>query len=70
VAVVTQRYTHRFRERLLHVEGTHGAAPERLAAQAAACLCALEGAMRVGRGAPASPGPAAVGAVLVSSMRS
>jgi TetR/AcrR family transcriptional repressor of nem operon len=137
VAVVTQRYTHRFRERLLHIEGTHGAAPERLtayaalfeqahaedrrlcvcgmlgaeaeglppdvraevrqffavnldwltrvfaagqaagtlrataaaAAQAAAYLCALEGAMLVGRGAPESPGPAAVGAVLMSSMQ-
>jgi TetR/AcrR family transcriptional repressor of nem operon len=138
VTVVTQRYTHRFRERLLQIEGAHGPAPDRLAAyaalfeqahaedrrlcvcgmlgaeaealppdvlaevrqffaanldwltrifaagqaagtlratataaaQAAAYLCALEGAMLVGRGAPASPGPAAVGAVLLASMRS
>lgn len=55
VTVVTQRYTHRFRGKLLHVEGQHAKAPERLAAYAALfeqtfvqdgslCLCGILGA--------------------------
>lgn len=55
VAVVTQRYTHRFREALLRIEGTTPKAPERLAAYAALfehtfaqnrrlCLCGMLGA--------------------------
>ncbi|CAM2159108.1 TetR/AcrR family transcriptional regulator, transcriptional repressor for nem operon (plasmid) [Pararobbsia alpina] len=34
VAVVAQRYTHRFREELLSIEGQHAKAPDRLAAYA------------------------------------
>ncbi len=55
VAVVTQRYTHRFREQLLGIEGRLPKAPERLAAYAALfertfahnrrlCLCGMLGA--------------------------
>ncbi|MGH8365748.1 MAG: TetR/AcrR family transcriptional regulator, partial [Pseudomonas sp.] len=35
VAVVAQRYTHRFREELLSIEGQHAKAPDRLTAYAA-----------------------------------
>jgi TetR/AcrR family transcriptional regulator, transcriptional repressor for nem operon len=55
VAVVTQRYAHRFREQLLAIEGRLSKAPERLAAYAALfertfahnrrlCLCGMLGA--------------------------
>lgn len=55
VAVVTQRYTHRFREQLLQIEGRASKAPERLKAYAALfertfannrrlCLCGMLGA--------------------------
>lgn len=55
VAVVTQRYTHRFREQLLAIEGRAAKAPERLSAYAALfertfannrrlCLCGMLGA--------------------------
>jgi len=55
VAVVAQRYTHRFRSALLEVEGRHAKAPERLAAYAALfeqtfasdrrlCVCGMLGA--------------------------
>jgi TetR/AcrR family transcriptional regulator, transcriptional repressor for nem operon len=55
VAVVTQRYTHRFREQLLGIEGRFARAPERLSAYAALfertfaqnrrlCLCGMLGA--------------------------
>lgn len=136
VMVVAQRYTHRFREQLLKIEGQHAKAFDRLVAyaalfeqtyardrrlcvcgmlsaeveklpaqvasevqnffavnldwlatafaagqadgslrcsaqprsQAAMYLCALEGAMMVGRGATQEIGPAAVGRTLVSSL--
>ena len=52
---VTQRYTHRFREALLHIEGRSGKAPERLSAYAELfenayaqnrrlCICGMLGA--------------------------
>lgn len=55
VTVVVQRYTHRFRQQLLHIEGQHAKAPERLAAYAALfeqtfaqdgglCICGVLGA--------------------------
>jgi TetR/AcrR family transcriptional repressor of nem operon len=55
VAVVTQRYAHRFREQLLAIEGRLSKAPERLSAYAALfertfahnrrlCLCGMLGA--------------------------
>ncbi len=55
VAVVTQRYMHRFREALLRLEGRHARAPERLlayadlfeqtyGAQRQLCLCGMLGA--------------------------
>jgi TetR/AcrR family transcriptional repressor of nem operon len=55
VAVVTQRYLHRFREALLRIEGQHARAPERLQAyaelfqqtygdQRQLCLCGMLGA--------------------------
>jgi TetR/AcrR family transcriptional repressor of nem operon len=55
VAVVTQRYTHRFREQLLAIEGRVSKAPDRLSAYAALfertfannrrlCLCGMLGA--------------------------
>jgi TetR/AcrR family transcriptional regulator, transcriptional repressor for nem operon len=55
VAVVAQRYTHRFREQLLRIEGQHAAAPDRLQAYAALfeqtfanerrlCVCGMLGA--------------------------
>ena len=55
VAVVTQRYTHRFRTALVAIEGQHAQAPERLAAYAdlfehtfahnrRLCLCGMLGA--------------------------
>jgi TetR/AcrR family transcriptional regulator, transcriptional repressor for nem operon len=136
VAVVAQRYTHRFREQLLRIEGQHAKATDRLLAYAAlfqntyeqdrrlcVCgmlgaqaealppdvasevqqfftvnldwlaqafaagqasgllrasaepltqaemyLCALEGAMVVGRGAARGQGPAAMGRTLASSL--
>jgi TetR/AcrR family transcriptional regulator, transcriptional repressor for nem operon len=136
VAVVAQRYTHRFRAALLGIEGRHARAPERLAAYAAlfeqtfvveqrlcvcgmlgaeaqslpvevstevrrffeanldwltqvmtagqlaglirpqpaagslaeALLCALEGAMVVGRGLASTRGPAAVSAAMISTV--
>ena len=136
VSVVAQRYTHRFREQLLKIEGKHAKAVNRLSAYAAlfqqtydqdrrlcVCgilgaeaealppsvasevqrffainlewlsqtfaagqadgslrpsvepaalaelyLCALEGAMVVGRGAAQAIGPAAVGRAIVSSV--
>ncbi|CAN5866208.1 TetR/AcrR family transcriptional regulator [soil metagenome] len=136
VAVVAQRYTHRFREQLLSIEGLQSKAPERLSAYAAlfertfsqnrrlcvcgmlgaesdtlpdavadqvrrffqvnldwltlvmadgqrtalispklaaaalaqAFLCALEGAMVVGRGMPSPSGPASVGNTFLSSV--
>lgn len=136
VAVVAQRYTHRFREQLLQIEGRHAKATDRLrayaglfqrtyaqerrlcvcgmlgaeaealppdvasevqrfftvnldwlaqsfsagqasgslracsepSAQAEMYLCALEGAMVVGRGAGRGLGPAAVGGAIVSSL--
>ncbi|MBT9491988.1 MAG: TetR/AcrR family transcriptional regulator [Paucibacter sp.] len=53
--VVTQRYTHRFRQALLHIEGTQARAPERLRAYAQLfettyaenrrlCVCGMLGA--------------------------
>jgi TetR/AcrR family transcriptional repressor of nem operon len=53
--VVAQRYTHRFRESLLHIEGTQARAPERLRAYAQLfentyatnrrlCVCGMLGA--------------------------
>jgi TetR/AcrR family transcriptional regulator, transcriptional repressor for nem operon len=136
VAVVAQRYTHRFREQLLRIEGQHAKATDRLLAyaalfqntyeqdrrlcvcgmlgaqaealppdvatevqqfftvnldwlaqafaagqasgllrasaepstQAEVYLCALEGAMVVGRGAARGQGPAAMGRTIVSSL--
>lgn len=137
VATIVQRYTHRFREQLLRIEGRRATAAERLrdyaalfeatyqqdrrlcvcgmlgaeaqglppevaaevqrffdvnlewlrqvfaagqadgslraqaqapAALAELYLCALEGAMVVGRGAPATHGPAATGRALISLM--
>lgn len=136
VGVVTQRYTHRFRQSLLNIDGLHAKVGERLTAYAAlfetafqkdrglcvcgmlgaeadalpelvmgevqrffdlnmdwltrtiaqgqregqlprsvnaeslaeAYLCALEGAMVVGRGTRASHGPAAVGRTFVDSV--
>ena len=55
VAVVVQRYTHRFREALLSIEGQHAKAPDRLMAYAALfertfakdrrlCVCGMLGA--------------------------
>lgn len=55
VAVVTQRYTHRFREKLLSIEGLYAKAPDRLTAYAALfeqtfaedrrlCVCGMLGA--------------------------
>ena len=55
VAVVAQRYTHRFREELLSIEGQHAKAPDRLTAYAALfertfakdrrlCVCGMLGA--------------------------
>jgi TetR/AcrR family transcriptional repressor of nem operon len=55
VAMVAQRYTHRFREALLHIEGQHAKAPDRLTAYAALfehtfakdrrlCVCGMLGA--------------------------
>lgn len=55
VAVVAQRYTHRFREHLLKIDGSYAKAPERLAAYAALfertfaedrrlCVCGMLGA--------------------------
>ena len=55
VAVVAQRYTHRFREELLRIEGQHSKAPDRLTAYAALfertfvknrrlCVCGMLGA--------------------------
>ena len=55
VAMVAQRYTHRFREALLNIEGSHATAPGRLNAYAALfeltfakdrrlCVCAMLGA--------------------------
>ena len=55
VAVVAQRYTHRFRNALLCIEGQHALAPERLAAYAGLfeqtfardrrlCVCGMLGA--------------------------
>jgi TetR/AcrR family transcriptional repressor of nem operon len=55
VAVVAQRYTHRFRSELLCIEGQHAKAPERLSAYAALfertfaidrrlCVCGMLGA--------------------------
>jgi TetR/AcrR family transcriptional repressor of nem operon len=55
VAVVAQRYTHRFREALLSIEGLHAKAPDRLRAYAALfeqtfakdrrlCVCGMLGA--------------------------
>lgn len=54
-AVVAQRYTHRFREALLRIEGSHGKAPARLKAYAELfeatyeknrrlCICGMLGA--------------------------
>lgn len=54
-AVVAQRYTHRFREALLRIEGSHGRAPARLKAYAELfeatyeksrrlCICGMLGA--------------------------
>lgn len=54
-AVVAQRYTHRFRESLLRIEGSHGKAPARLRAYAdlfeatyeksrRLCICGMLGA--------------------------
>ncbi len=54
-AVVAQRYTHRFRQSLLHIEGTHSKAPARLLAYAGLfestyeadrrlCICGMLGA--------------------------
>lgn len=54
-AVVAQRYTHRFRQGLLHIEGTQARAPERLRAYAQLfeatyaqnrrlCVCGMLGA--------------------------
>ncbi len=54
-AIVAQRYTHRFREHLLRIEGQHAEAPERLTAYAALfeatyirdqklCVCGMLGA--------------------------
>lgn len=136
VAVVAQRYSHRFGEQLLAIERRHAKAPARLTAYAAlfeqtfardqrlcvcgmlgaeadslpgevaaevaqffaanltwlnaviaagqraslirsrpssaaiaeAFLCALEGAMVVGRGMPSAKGPAAVGAVFLATL--
>ena len=136
-ATVAQRYTHRFKEQLLGIEGRHARAVERLTAyanlfehtyrqdrrlcvcgmlgaeaptlpadvcsevarffetnldwltatmtagqaegslrtlmppraQAESFLCALEGAMVVGRGAGLSSGPAAIGRTLIFSMQ-
>jgi TetR/AcrR family transcriptional repressor of nem operon len=137
VGVVAQRYTHRFQEALLHIEGEHAGAFERLtayvglfdrafatdrrlcvcgmlgaetetlpavvleqvqdffrvnlgwlaatfamgqragqlkaaaepAAQAEALLCALEGAMVVGRSLPAGRGPGQVGHTVLSGLQ-
>jgi TetR/AcrR family transcriptional repressor of nem operon len=55
VAVVAERYTHRFREQLLAIQGRHARAPARLAAYAALfertfvedrrlCVCGMLGA--------------------------
>lgn len=54
VAVVTQRYVHRFREHLLRIEGQHAKAPDRLRAYGVLfeqtyhadrhCLCGMLGA--------------------------
>jgi len=55
VAVVVQRYTHRFREELLSIEGQHAKAPDRLIAYSALfertfvkdrrlCVCGMLGA--------------------------
>lgn len=55
VTVVVQRYTHRFRQQLLQIEGQHAKAPERLLAYAARfeqtfeqegslCICGILGA--------------------------
>lgn len=55
MAVVAQRYTHRFREELLSIEGQHAKAPDRLTAYAALfertfakdrrlCVCGMLGA--------------------------
>lgn len=55
VAVVAQRYTHRFRSELLNIEGQHAKAPHRLSAYAALfeqtfaldrrlCVCGMLGA--------------------------
>lgn len=136
VAMVAQRYTHRFREQLLRIEGQHAKATDRLlayaalfqstfdqdrrlcvcgmlgaeaealppdvagevqrffavnldwlaqafaagqakgvlrtnakpASQAEMYLCALEGAMVVGRGATGGRGPAAIGRTVISSL--